>query len=123
MIFRGSLDSHLAAHNPPVVTYDCPTCGQIFKEKSNLTQHMKTHLDSPKKFKCDLCPSEFSKRVNLRYHIKRKHPPPAEGMNDTNGSSSNNPSEAKTDATKLPDKDKPQGNFKCEHCGRCFLFK
>lgn len=107
---------------------------------------MRIHSDNPKKFPCDFCPSGFSKRVNLRYHIKRKHPEEAEKMNNNNNSKDNggvgggssltlgfpgaisgtspnstvNSGDGGSDSSK---DSKNQGNFKCEHCDRGFLFK
>ena len=64
----------MASHHPPVITFNCPTCGKKFKEKSSLSAHYTiVHAENPRKFKCDVCPSAFSKKVNLNYHKKRKH--------------------------------------------------
>lgn len=145
MLFRGSLDSHLCSHNTtPIITFDCPTCGQKFKQKTNLAQHMKGHLDLPKRFPCPHCPTGFSKRVNLRTHMKRKHPDKEEeeATTTTIPSSSNSKlSEVRPASADLPstissslsssssskknkkEKSQGQGNFKCDECGRSFLFK
>ncbi|CAL8126790.1 unnamed protein product [Orchesella dallaii] len=140
--YRGSLDSHLVSHKPPEKTHDCEKCGMKFNVKANLRQHMRIHSDNPKKFPCDFCPSGFSKRVNLRYHIKRKHPEEAEKMNNNNNSKDSSgagiPPSGLAEAlagTIIPSNpaipgvgdnskdNKNQGNFKCEHCDRAFLFK
>lgn len=96
---------------------------------------MKHHSeDNPKKFLCPHCPSGFSKRVNLRYHIRRLHPGAEEG--EVSGIIATRvipppPSQQPTTISSIgsnkrkKDKSQNQGNgqFKCDECGRSFLFK
>ena len=135
---RGSLDSHLCSHNSPSAPspFPCPSCGTTFKEKSNLAKHLKSHEEeNRKKFPCPHCPSAFSKRVNLRYHIRRKHPEKAEEPhppNDVNMNPNNMSPNLGSTATPTPTTSAAaggksngvgSGNFKCDECGRAFLFK
>jgi hypothetical protein len=63
----------------PVSNFSCkhPSCGKMFKERSNLKNHMRVHSNETP-YKCSFpgCGKLFKWRSSLRYHRCRSHQPP-----------------------------------------------
>ena len=51
----------------------CPTCDEVFSQRSNLKRHLISNNPDPKKFECEQCGRFFNRRDNLDKHQQRQH--------------------------------------------------
>ncbi|XP_015118651.1 zinc finger protein 37 homolog [Diachasma alloeum] len=67
--FKGHLPQHMRthAHDRP---HACPTCGQKFAQKSQLTVHQRTHTGQ-RPFRCLVCWQAFAHSTALKLHTRR----------------------------------------------------
>lgn len=60
-------------HSKDGVTYPCPKCDKVFKQKGNMRAHMYSHT-TERKFACDICMRAFKYPDQLSRH-KKEHKP------------------------------------------------
>ena len=53
--------------------FRCPTCDEVFSQRSNLKRHLISHNPDPKKFECEQCGRFFNRRDNIVKHQQRQH--------------------------------------------------
>lgn len=55
------------------MSFHCPKCGKIYKQKQTLTRHLTYECGQDPKFVCEVCLKKFKQKIHLRSHFLRCH--------------------------------------------------
>jgi hypothetical protein len=59
---KSSMDGHKRVHRPERESVVCEVCGKTFSQNSHLSSHMRIH-NGDRPFECNLCRKQFSQKV------------------------------------------------------------
>lgn len=55
------------------MSFLCPKCGKVYKQKQTLTRHLTYECGQDPKFVCEVCQQKFKQKIHLRSHVLRRH--------------------------------------------------